>query len=157
MHRYIIIWVRSQRCGCLVTCFCYQMIAKPGIKTATRDLTHIFVGQKGSISSMFILRHIISVCTKNFLEQYPANRMNGHKKGGFLDTMMFEYTSLKPISTTLNGNLQGPHISGLSCTYFWEICHDFVGKPASQLKRFKRWMEQINKIYLTQEPTVHVL
>ena len=27
------IWVRSQRCGCLVTWFCYQMIAKPGNKT----------------------------------------------------------------------------------------------------------------------------
>ena len=29
-----IIWVRSWRCGCLVTWFCYQMIAKPGKKTA---------------------------------------------------------------------------------------------------------------------------
>ena len=29
------IWVRSRRCGCLVTWFCYQMIAKPGNKTAT--------------------------------------------------------------------------------------------------------------------------
>ena len=28
------IWVRSRRCGCLVTWFCYQMIAKPGNKTA---------------------------------------------------------------------------------------------------------------------------
>ena len=27
-------WVRSRRCGCLVTWFCYQMIAKPGNKTA---------------------------------------------------------------------------------------------------------------------------
>ena len=24
------IWVRSRRCACLFTCFCYQMIAKPG-------------------------------------------------------------------------------------------------------------------------------
>ena len=31
------IWVRSWRCGCLVTWFCYQMIAKPGNKTATRS------------------------------------------------------------------------------------------------------------------------
>ena len=29
------IWVRSQNCGCLVTWFCYQLIAKPGNKTAT--------------------------------------------------------------------------------------------------------------------------
>ena len=29
------IWVRSQNCGRLVTWFCYQLIAKPGKKTAT--------------------------------------------------------------------------------------------------------------------------
>ena len=28
------IWVRSRRCGCLVTWFCYQLIAKLGNKTA---------------------------------------------------------------------------------------------------------------------------
>ena len=30
----IAIWVRSRNCGCLVTWFCYQLIAKPGNKTA---------------------------------------------------------------------------------------------------------------------------
>ena len=29
------IWVRSSNCGCLVTWFCYQLIAKPGNNTAT--------------------------------------------------------------------------------------------------------------------------
>ena len=29
------IWARSQSCRCLVTWFCYQLIAKPGNKTAT--------------------------------------------------------------------------------------------------------------------------
>ena len=28
------VWVRSWNCGCLVTWFCYQLIAKPGNKTA---------------------------------------------------------------------------------------------------------------------------
>ena len=28
------IWVRSRRCGCLATWFCYQLIAKPSNKTA---------------------------------------------------------------------------------------------------------------------------
>ena len=28
-------WVRWRRCGCLVTWFCYHLIAKPGNKTAT--------------------------------------------------------------------------------------------------------------------------
>ena len=32
---YTYIWVRSRDCGCLVTWFCYQLIAKPGNKTAT--------------------------------------------------------------------------------------------------------------------------
>ena len=30
-----VIWVRSRNCSCLVTWFCYQLIAKPGNKTAT--------------------------------------------------------------------------------------------------------------------------
>ena len=30
----ISIWVRSRNCGCLVTWFCYQLIAKPGSKAA---------------------------------------------------------------------------------------------------------------------------
>ena len=33
-HWSHIIWVRSRNCGCLVTWFCYQLIAKPGNKTA---------------------------------------------------------------------------------------------------------------------------
>ena len=32
------IWVRSRNCGCLVTWFCYQLIAKPGNKTAAVSL-----------------------------------------------------------------------------------------------------------------------
>ena len=31
---YSSIWVRSWNCGCLVTWFCYQLIAKPGNETA---------------------------------------------------------------------------------------------------------------------------
>ena len=32
--KYKCIWLRSRNCGCLVTWFCYQLIAKPGNKTA---------------------------------------------------------------------------------------------------------------------------
>ena len=32
-HVLYYIWVRSRNCGCLVTWFCYQLIAKPGNKT----------------------------------------------------------------------------------------------------------------------------
>ena len=33
-HNFKNIWVMSRRCGCLVTWFCYHLIAKPGNKTA---------------------------------------------------------------------------------------------------------------------------
>ena len=38
----LIIWVKSWRCGCLVTWFCYQMIAKPGNKTATPSWPELY-------------------------------------------------------------------------------------------------------------------
>ena len=42
-HKAISIWVRSRNCGCLVTWFCYQLIAKPGNtrQPLFRDLTHM--------------------------------------------------------------------------------------------------------------------
>ena len=42
-NRRTCIWVRSWRCGCLVTWFCYRMIANPGNKRQPhlRDLTHM--------------------------------------------------------------------------------------------------------------------
>ena len=39
------IWVRSQNCGCLVTWFCYQLIVKPGNKTATVPWPHPYVSK----------------------------------------------------------------------------------------------------------------
>ena len=33
-------WVKSWNCGCLVTWFCYQLIAKPGNKTAAPSWPH---------------------------------------------------------------------------------------------------------------------
>ena len=35
LSTFLVIWVRSRNRGCLVTWFCYQLIAKPGNKTAT--------------------------------------------------------------------------------------------------------------------------
>ena len=40
----IVIWVRSWNCGCLVTWFCYQLIAKPGIKTAAVPWPDPYIG-----------------------------------------------------------------------------------------------------------------
>ena len=43
LKKHTNIWVRSQNCGCLVTWFCYQLIAKPGIKTATVSWPHPYL------------------------------------------------------------------------------------------------------------------
>ena len=50
------ILVRSWKYGCLVTWFCYQMIAKPGNKTAQlRDLTHIQRCLRDSSPAWFVV------------------------------------------------------------------------------------------------------
>ena len=54
------IWVRSRNCGCLVTWFCYQLIAKPGNKTATvswRDPHKSFVSWFKFPWSLFLCVH----------------------------------------------------------------------------------------------------
>ena len=51
-HQYI--WVRSRRHGCLVTWFCYQMIAKPGNKTAAPSWPDPYTA-KFSVSSCWPL------------------------------------------------------------------------------------------------------
>ena len=47
----MMIWVRSRNCGCLVTWFCYQLIAKPGNKTAAVSwpdpYVHLLSGSHG--------------------------------------------------------------------------------------------------------------
>ena len=37
------IWIRSGRCGCLVTWFCYHLIAKPGHKTASLSWPDLYI------------------------------------------------------------------------------------------------------------------
>ena len=59
------IWVRSWNCGCLVTWFCYQLIAKPGNKTAAvlwpNPYGHSFVVLLGHIIRSYLIDviHII--------------------------------------------------------------------------------------------------
>ena len=43
IYIYIYIWLRSRNCGCLVTWFCYQLIAKPGNKTAAVSWPDLYI------------------------------------------------------------------------------------------------------------------
>ena len=40
---WITIWVRSRKCACIFTWFCYQMTAKPGNKTGPPSWTDLYV------------------------------------------------------------------------------------------------------------------
>ena len=59
------IWVRSRNCGCLVTWFCYELITKPGNKTATVSWPDPYVYELISILSSWLIlkyryrRHLI--------------------------------------------------------------------------------------------------
>ena len=57
---YPMIWVGSWKCGCLVTWFCYQLIAKSGNKPHLHDPTHLHKGltQEGLYSLTNILQYI---------------------------------------------------------------------------------------------------
>ena len=54
------IWVRTPSCGCLATWFCYQLIAKPGNKTATilrpDPYTHALSPVVVSMNTLYTLR-----------------------------------------------------------------------------------------------------
>ena len=50
---YIYIWVRSSRCGCLVTWFCYHLIAKPGNKTGAPSWPRVHSNRRHQNSLTF--------------------------------------------------------------------------------------------------------
>ena len=52
------IWVRSRNCGCLVTWFCYQLIAKPGNKTATVSWPDPYIPSNIVVSMMLCCSRI---------------------------------------------------------------------------------------------------
>ena len=59
----LFIWVRSPRCGCLVTWFCYQLIAKPGNKLAAPPWPDSYrPGHRGA--AVFLLGFAIKVDSK---------------------------------------------------------------------------------------------
>ena len=51
--RFLCIWVRSRNCGCHVTWFCYQLIAKPGNKTAAVPWPDPYVIASCNIQSVY--------------------------------------------------------------------------------------------------------
>ena len=46
----IYMWVRPRNCGCLVTWFCYQLIAKPGNKTVAYSWPDLYAAEHTIIS-----------------------------------------------------------------------------------------------------------
>ena len=61
----LVIWIRSRNRGCLVTWFCYQLIAKWGNKTATVPWPDPFV--KTPVSKL--IWNKIGICFRDFWNQ----------------------------------------------------------------------------------------
>ena len=80
------IWVRSRICGCLVTWFCYHLIAKPGNKTAA------FVTWP-----IYIWLHDKCPCSKLY-------HKNSDKKPGFCFTKVADPKVWKIIPFSFNSN-----------------------------------------------------
>ena len=60
-----IMWVRSWNCGCLVTWFCYQLIAKPGNKTAAVSWPDPCIIEKLQCDSLWLVDNT-TWCTAGF-------------------------------------------------------------------------------------------
>ena len=64
----MVLWVRSRNCGCLVTWFCYQLIAKPGNKTATVSWPDPYAGVVVILWSHFSMIDFDLILHKSILE-----------------------------------------------------------------------------------------
>ena len=73
-HGLLMIWVRSRRCGCLVTWFCYHLIAKPGNKTAAPswlDPYDVRWFQMNSMAVILMPNHVAASHSRH-LEPIPS-------------------------------------------------------------------------------------
>ena len=71
-----LIWVRSQRCACLVTWFCYQMIAKPGNKTGPPSWPDLYIMYHFKCQSMIYISNKldgITLTEEHLLSIYTAH------------------------------------------------------------------------------------
>ena len=82
----ICIWVRSRNFGCLVTWFCYQLIAKPGNKTATVSWPDPYIYILCEYALLFLYLYLITDEIKYFylyfigifavFERYFSNKIS---------------------------------------------------------------------------------
>ena len=69
-HQHI--WVRSRMCGCLVTWFCYQLIAKPGNKTAAPSWPDLYTDS----FIMYACLYVYITCIYFFSISIPTSPNN---------------------------------------------------------------------------------
>ena len=81
-HLADVIWVRSRRCSCLVTWLCYQLIAKPGNKTAAPPWPDpfAFLWMDCIQSNVIITRCNISLHSSKKWQQQNINQILNSQK-----------------------------------------------------------------------------
>ena len=80
--RNLDIWVRSRNCGCLVTWFCYQLIAIPGNKTAEFSWPDPYIFQITTTTPSWFMHGNISGHTR-MREYCSSNRYLPARVTGF--------------------------------------------------------------------------
>ena len=111
------IWVRSRNCGCLVIWFCYQLIAKPGNKTATVLWPDPYIYIYLFIGFMHFAKHF------NKFKWKQWRRLAG--------THHFLSSRLSKLSTEPHQTMHHGHSSWKHCTLpkvFWSLTRPWISK-----------------------------
>ena len=115
-RRRFSIWVRSRNCDCLVTWFCYHLIAKPGNKTATVSWPDPYRG------------------TPNWNNTYSRSNeplpMAIHYGDVIMGAIASQITNLTIVYSTVYSDAdQRKHQSSTSLTFVWGIHRGPVNSP----------------------------
>ena len=89
------IWVRPRKCGCLVTWFCYQLIAKPGNKTAAVPWPRPYAG----------------ICADSHTTAYDNKQM---KRCRYCPSHEYKLCLIIPLESTV--------LNSCCMSWSWRIC-----------------------------------
>ena len=91
------IWVGSRNCGCLVTWFCYQLIAKPGNKTATVSWPYPYCNINYSVVHIFqnhltgIILHMRSSNERRRYFNVISHGLGAYTKWSLFESFLFNH------------------------------------------------------------------
>ena len=83
------LWVRSWRCGCFVTWFCYHLIAKPGNKTAAPSWHDPYIAVICSIFSNILNIQVWHMCISKYTSHWSVDKKEKNLLFNILFLLLF--------------------------------------------------------------------